>query len=151
MENNRVRIIARKRTRFKRDWRGKEKLVARYIKRTRRISWRTRFVPEYRAIFNRASFTPTDQLIFYVNTAVTSFSRSFLLSFFLSRLNLELSRCFHPLETIETGRWPPDSFPSVLFTISRGRDFRLKLYFIDRVRYVMDRKSKLRVKLSDAI
>lgn len=109
---------------FKRDWRGaKEKLLARYIKRTRRISWRTRFVPEYRAIFNRASFTPTDQPIFYVNTA-TRKSHSFSLSFpfFLSRLNLELPR-FHPLETVD------DRFFSrpVLFTISRRR-FETLLY-----------------------
>lgn len=109
---------------FKRDWRGaKEKLLARYIKRTRRISWRTRFVPEYRAIFNRASFTPTDQPIFYVNTA-TRKSHSFSFFSFLSfKIKFRISPRFHPLETVD------DRFFSrpVLFTISRRR-FETLLY-----------------------
>lgn len=131
---------------FKRDWRGaKEKLLARYIKRTRRISWRTRFVPEYRAIFNRASFTPTDQPIFYVNTA-TRKSHSFSLSFpfFLSRLNLEFC-----LVSIRWKQSMTDSFPDP-FCLQFLDDVS-KPYFIDRFRDAMNRKGRLRVKLSDAI
>lgn len=114
-----ARKRSRKRTCLKEIGEAKEKLVARYIKRTRRISWRTRFVPEYRAIFNRASFTPTDQPIFYVNTATR---KIFLSLFFFLSFKIKFSiASFPPAENSRNGTDDRFFSRSVLFTISRRR------------------------------
>lgn len=128
---------------FKRDWRGKEKLVARYIKRTRRISWRTRFVPEYRAIFNRASlYRPINQ--YFMSTLVRSFSLFFFLSF-----KIKFRIASFPTAGNSRNGTMTDSFPDPFCL--QFLDNVSKPYFIDRFRDAMDYKGRLRVKLSDAI